>query len=71
VTPDKLDLIFPFVVFAYGAVMTFVLHTPFFEDLARERLPVAMRQQLQKHRGFGVFCLLAGGLWSLQNLWLS
>lgn len=70
-TLDKLDLIFPFVVLAYGAIMTVVLHTPFFEGLAEERLPVALRQQLLKHRGFGLFCLLAGGLWTLQNLWLS
>jgi hypothetical protein len=70
VTPEKLDLIFPFVIFGYGAIMTGVLNTPALTELAEKRLPYAMRQQLTAHRGLGLFCLIAGGLWSLQNLWL-
>jgi len=69
-TPEKLDLLFPFLVFAYGAMVTFVLHTPLFSELAETRLPPAVCQQLKAHRGFGMFCLVLGSFWSLQNLWL-
>lgn len=69
-TPEKLDLIFPFFVFAYGAVMTLVLNTPLLSELAETRLPYAMSQQLKAHRGLGLICLIVGGAWSLQNLWL-
>ncbi len=69
-TVEKLDLLFPFLVFAYGAVMTFVLHTPFFSELAEHRLSPVLNQQIKAHRGFGLLCLVFGSLWSLQNLWL-
>ena len=49
--PEKLDLIFPFVVLAYGAVMTVVLNTPLFSDLAERRLPEGITQQIKAHRG--------------------
>lgn len=68
-TPEKLDLLFPFFVFGYGAVMTFVLHSPLLSELSERRLPAAMHQQLKAHRGLGFICLLVGGLWSMQNLW--
>lgn len=67
---DKLDLIFPFFVFAYGALMTFILHSEFFTELAEHRLPPAIYTQMRAHRGLGLICLLVGGFWSLQNLWL-
>ncbi len=66
---DKLDLVFPFVVFAYGVVMTVVLHAPIFAVLAEQRLSPQMREQLEKHRGFSVISLILGGFWTLQNLW--
>ena len=69
-TPEKLDLLFPFVVTAYGAAMTFVLNTPALVELAETRLPYAVNQQIKGHRGLALICLVAGGLWSLQNLWL-
>jgi hypothetical protein len=68
-THSDLDLIFPFVVFAYGAVMTLVLNMRFFMDLADQRFPQQLVQQLNAHRGIGFVCLLIGGVWSLQNLW--
>jgi hypothetical protein len=70
-TLEKLDLLFPFIVFGYGALITFVLNQPVLERLAETRLPPPMRAQLQAHRGLALFCLVAGGLWSLQNLWLT
>lgn len=68
--PEKLDLIFPFVVFGYGAIMTLVLNSPVLSGLAETRLPPQMHHQLKAHRGLGVICLVVGGLWSLQNLWV-
>jgi hypothetical protein len=68
--PEKLDFIFPFIVLAYGAVMTFVLNTPLLCELAETRLPDNVVRQIKAHRGLGLFCLLAGSIWSLQNIWL-
>lgn len=67
---EKLDMFFPFLMFAYGAVMTLVLNTRILTELAERRLPYAVHQQMMAHRALGLFCLIAGGLWSLQNLWL-
>jgi hypothetical protein len=69
-TPDKLDLIFPFIILGYGAVMTVVLNTPLLSELAEQRLPHNITQQIKAHRGLGLFCLISGAIWSLQNLWL-
>ena len=69
-TPEKLDFIFPFIVCAYGTIMTLMLNTPLFTELAEQRLPANITQQIKGHRGLGLFCLLAGAFWSLQNLWL-
>jgi hypothetical protein len=69
-TPEKLDLWFPFIVFAYGAIMTFTLNHPTLQELAETRLPHAVAQQMKAHRGLGLICLAIGGMWSLQNLWL-
>ncbi len=69
-TPEKLDLIFPFFVFAYGALMTFVLHHPTLVQLAENRLPHAILQQMRGHRVLGLICLAVGAFWSLQNVWL-
>ena len=69
-TLQKLDLIFPFLVFGYGLTMTLILNSRFFVELAETRLPYEMTQQIKGHRGLGLICLFVGGLWSLQNLWL-
>jgi hypothetical protein len=69
-TPEKLDLLFPYVLLTYGATMTFVLNIRFFADLAERRLPPAITQQINGHRMLSFICLLAGAFWTLQNLWL-
>ena len=69
-TPEKLDLIFPFVVFVYGAAMTLVLHHPFFVELAEQRLPGNILNQIRSHRVLAMVCLAVGSIWSTQNLWL-
>lgn len=69
-TPDKLDLIFPNLVFIYGALITLVLHHPFFVALSEDRLPAGLRQQMQSHRVLALVSLVVGAFWSLQNVWL-
>jgi hypothetical protein len=69
-TYKELDFIFPFVVLAYGALMTFVLNSPRLMQIAEEKFPTEMVQQMNMHRALGVVCLVVGGLWSLQNMWL-
>jgi hypothetical protein len=68
--PEKLDLIFPYLIFVYGLTMTLLLNSRFFSDMAETRLPYAVCQQIKSHRGLGLICLLVGAFWSLQNIWL-
>ena len=68
-TYKELDFIFPFIVLAYGALMTFVLNTPHLMKIAEERFPTSLVQQMNMHRTLGIICLIMGALWSLQNIW--
>lgn len=66
----QIDFYFPFIVFIYGLVITFVLETPFFFKLAQKEMPY-YHAQFEKHRKIAILSIYVGGLWSLQNLWLS
>jgi hypothetical protein len=70
-TIEKLDFIFPFVVFFYGAVMTLVLNHPAFMQLAEAKFPPQLLQQMRGHRTLGIICLVVGSIWTLQNLWFN
>lgn len=70
ILPEKLDLIFPYFVFGYGVVMTLVLQNPKLMELAEMRFPAELVQQMKAHRVLGLICLVVGGLWSVQNLWM-
>lgn len=70
-TIQKLDFIFPFVVLGYGFLVTFVLSMPPLVALAEQRLPEPLLKQLMGHRVLALVCLLIGGLWSLQNVWVG
>jgi hypothetical protein len=72
---DKLDLIFPFVVLVYGAVVTLVLSS----DRLMEHAERVFRdsplltfsiENLKASRVLALICLVAGFFWSLQTLWL-
>ncbi|MFP5518293.1 MAG: hypothetical protein ACLGGX_00185 [Bdellovibrionia bacterium] len=69
-TPEKIDYIFPFVVFFYGFLVVVVLESPALARLGQERMSDAF-QQLNKHKKLAWICFFVGGLWSLQNIWLS
>jgi hypothetical protein len=71
VTLKELDFFFPFLIFVYGLLTTFVLSSPQLMTIAEERLAPEMVNQFKTKRALGKFCLLLGGLWSLQNLWLT
>lgn len=71
ILPEQIDLIFPYFVFAYGALLTFVLNMPVLMRIAEERMAPEMLGPMKAHRGLALICLVVGGLWSLQNLWIS
>lgn len=49
--------------------MIFVLENEVLDKLAREKMP-AIAQTMRGHRALAWVCFFAGGLWSLQNIWL-
>jgi hypothetical protein len=69
-TPQKLDFIFPFVVFSYGLLMVFVLENRYLVKIGQERMGEAFHN-LAKHKNLGWVCFFVGGLWSMQNIWYS
>ncbi|MEK7358067.1 MAG: hypothetical protein AAB250_16585 [Bdellovibrionota bacterium] len=69
--PAQLDVMFPYVCFVYGAVMTFVLNLPQLVRLADEKLPAPLVAQWKGHTGLAAICMFVGAFWILQNLWLA
>ncbi len=69
-TLEKLDFIFPFVIFGYGALMTMVWSRPDLIKLGQNQLLGEIWAQIRPKRFLGLLCLVVGGLWSLQNIWL-
>ncbi len=67
---STLDYYFPFIVFIYGLVINFVLEIPHLVALAKKQMP-SQYATFERHRKIAVLSLYVGGLWSLQNLWLS
>lgn len=67
-TIQKLDFIFPFVVFFYGAMMVFVLENKFMQEIGQQKLS-HLYAQMNQHRGLAWICFFVGGLWSVQNIW--
>lgn len=68
--PHQLDYWFPFFVFFYGFLILLVL----------EGLPAVVRNEIRAHPWFEMIqkrkslawiCFFIGGLWSLQNIWIS
>ena len=68
--PSNLDALFPWVCFAYGAMMTITLNVPALVRIADERLPAELATQWKSHRALAMVCLWVGAAWILQNLWL-
>ncbi|MGE3973684.1 MAG: hypothetical protein AB7F59_04070 [Bdellovibrionales bacterium] len=67
---QELDFYFPFIVFAYGILMTLVLNSPLVSK-AEHLFPEAILQQFKANRILGFICLFVGGFWALQNLIFS
>lgn len=66
----KLDFYFPFLVFFYGLVVSFVLEIPALVAKARKEMP-SQYANMMSHQKLAWISLFFGGLWSLQNLWFS
>jgi hypothetical protein len=69
-TPEKLDYIFPFVVFFYGLVLLLVLENPILVKIGEQRLGAAF-QAMTRHKSLAWICFFVGGLWSIQNVYLT
>ena len=69
-TPQKLDFIFPFIVFFYGLFMVFVLENPYLARIGQQRMGEAFAN-LSRHKNLGWTCFFVGGLWAAQNIWYS
>lgn len=67
---SKMDFYFPFVVFFYGLVVSFVLEIPTLVAIARKEMP-SQYANLISHQKIAWVSLFVGGFWSLQNLWFS
>ena len=65
----QIDYIFPFVIFAYGFIVTVIVNTPLFVELADKRLPQYFKKQIMGHRMIAMVCLVLGSFWTLQHLW--
>lgn len=68
---EKYDLIFPYFVLVYGALMVFVHSSPKLLELGETRMPRETWQRFVAHKPLGLVCLWVGALWILQNLWLN
>jgi hypothetical protein len=64
---QKLDFLFPFVVFCYGVLVVFVTEiTPLVRQA--ESKGHLWTHTLRQHTALAWMCFWVGGLWSLQNL---
>jgi hypothetical protein len=70
-TYQTLDLIFPYIMFGYGAALTLVLNSERLMKLAGERFPLELVNRMQAARVLSGLSLWLGGLWILQNLWFA
>lgn len=66
-----LDLIFPWIVLAYGTLLSLVLNSTRLMKLAEERLRPELNTQLRAHRALAALSVIVGALWVLQNIWLK
>lgn len=66
-----LDQYFPFIVFFYGFLMIFVNEAKFLQTLGKDAPARHFLSTLCARKGFAYTCFYVGGIWSVQNLWLS
>lgn len=69
-TAEKLDFFFPFFVFFYGLLLLLVLENPILVKIGEEKLGAAF-QQVLRHKTLAWICFFVGGLWSIQNVYLT
>lgn len=70
-THTTLDLLFPWIVFGYGTLLSLVLNSRRLMDIAEEKLPVALYTQLNAHRWLAAASVVIGAIWILQNIWVK
>jgi hypothetical protein len=68
-TLQNLDFLTMWLAFSYGALLFFVLETPWMKKVER-RYPESFLI-LRHHQPIAFFCLWFGGLWILQDIFLK
>jgi hypothetical protein len=68
---ETLDKLVPWTAFVYGVVMVFVFQSPMLLRLAETRIPEPHRSRFLAHMPLAWVCLFVGGLWILQDIWVS
>ena len=64
---QSIDAIFPFFIFAYGALVCFAYELPQLKE-SRQKIPPQLIENLMRHQPLARVCLVVGGFWSVQNL---
>jgi len=67
---EFLDRWVPFIMFAYGILLFFVLDVWTLPERLMSQYG-HLYQQLLLHKGVSRLCLFVGGLWTLQNIFIS
>jgi hypothetical protein len=66
--PPALDDAFPWIVFAYGALVALALGSKRVLALGERYVPSDLWARFQRHRIFALICLVVGALWIAQGL---
>ena len=68
---EKLDHIFPLLVFVYGAALLLVLNLRVTQELGAKLVPGEAWTRLKSHSSLAWISFFVGGFWVLENLWFS
>lgn len=68
---EKLDHIFPLLVFVYGAALLLVLNLRVTQELGAKLVPGEAWARLKSHSSLAWISFFVGGFWMLENLWFS
>ncbi len=68
---QKLDSVFPIIVFVYGGLLLIVLNWKVTQDLGEKIVPREAWNRLKSHSPLAWISFFLGGFWVLENLWFS
>lgn len=68
-TIEFLDSLTMWMAFSYGAILYFILELPFLKKVENQKPEYFLI--LRRHQPIALFCLWFGGLWIVQDIFLS